>query len=101
MIRGQKFLTQLAISAFVAVATPALAAGLMTGVSATGTASDAVLAPTIAVSDTGDGGTVNSGSSPLLASHSPARLSALAGDDDAAWSSAHSVHVEFAKRKPK
>jgi hypothetical protein len=96
------FFTQLTISALVAVATPALAAGLMTGVSATGSASDVVLTPTIATSDAGAGAPVSADPSLLVvASHGPARLSALAGDDDAAWSSAHAVHVEFAKRKVK
>ncbi len=34
------------------------------------------------------------------ATHAPAKLSVLAGNDEQAWESAHSVHVEFAKRSP-
>jgi hypothetical protein len=46
------------------------------------------------------GDTINSDSSPFIATHAPAKLSVLVGNDQAAWDSAHSVHVDF-RRHPK
>jgi hypothetical protein len=45
------------------------------------------------------GPAINSDASPFIATHGPAKLSVLVGNDKAAWESAHSVHVDF-RRKP-
>ena len=98
--RGQKFFIRLAISAGVAIASPALAAGLVVGTSAAASAGvdglGNAIYPADASADTAD----ISDSSPAVATHGPTKLTVLAGNDAAAWASAHSVHVEFAKRKP-
>jgi hypothetical protein len=94
----QKFLIRLAISASVAIASPAIAAGLVAGTSAAASAGAEGLGNTIYPADVSAGS--SSDSSPAMATHGPAKLSVLAGTDDAAWASAHSVHVDFAKRKP-
>ncbi len=91
--KAQKFLIHLAISAVVAAATPAIAAGLVTGASMAATAGETDNASTIVGSDAMSGGSINSETSPVIATHGPARLSALAGTDDKAWASAHEVHV--------
>jgi len=91
---GQRFFMQLAISAVVAVATPALAAGLVAGASVAasvgGDALNGAIGPGAATPD------IDSDPSPYIATHDPARLSALAGNDDAARESVRSVHVRFA-----
>jgi hypothetical protein len=88
----RRTLMQLAISAAVAVATPAVAAGLVEGVSAaTNTVADA---NSILPTDT-DGGSSTPAAAPAdshVATRAPLRLSALAGEDDAAWADAKSVH---------
>ncbi|HEX3675483.1 MAG TPA: hypothetical protein VHU87_14530 [Rhizomicrobium sp.] len=88
----RRILMQLAISATVAIATPALAAGLVEGVSAA--TSTVAGANTILPDDTG-GGSATLAAAPAdshVATHAPLRLSALAGEDDAAWADARSVH---------
>ncbi len=97
---GKKFFIQIGISAFVAVATPALAAGVMAGatVMASTSDSDALVqgAPAYAP-DVAAGGSDRIADEPQSATHGPKRLSALAGDDKAAWDSAHAVHVTWRK----
>ena len=98
-MRGKnRFAMQFAISAIVAVTTPAVAAGLVAGTSAAMQSSNAAIGNAIYSTSDGDTGTQPE-APPAQASHAPARLSVLAGNDDAAWKSAHSVHVIFT-RKP-
>lgn len=93
---GQRFFMRLAISAVAAVATPAIAAGLVTGASvATSAGSDAISS---AVGTTDDAVGSNVDESPTVATHGPAQLSVLAGNDEEAWKSVHSVHVVFPHR---
>jgi hypothetical protein len=96
---GQKFLFHLAISAVAAVTTPAIAAGLMAGTSAAASTDAAAVSSAIYSADEAAGASVNSDPSPFVATHGPAKLSVLVGNDQAAWESAHSVHVDF-RRKP-
>ena len=97
---GQRFLVQLAVSAIVAIATPAIAAGVLAGASAAASADTETIRTAIYPADEVVGDTINSDSSPLIATHAPAKLSVLVGNDQAAWDSAHSVHVDF-RRHPK
>jgi hypothetical protein len=74
---------RLAISAAVALVTPAAAAGLVEGVSvAATTVADATAPNQAAYQD--QGGEAGKNAVPV-ATHAPTRLSALAGNDDAAW----------------
>jgi hypothetical protein len=92
----KRFAMQFAISALVAVATPAVAAGLVAGTSvAMQTSNTAIGSAIYSTSDNDAGPQTDS----QQASHAPARLSVLVGNDKAAWDSAHSVHVVFS-RKP-
>ncbi len=93
---GRKFLLQLAISTVAAIVTPAMAAGLVPGASAGAEAVGSTMYP----SDDAVGPAVNVDTSPYIATHGPAKLSVLVGNDKAAWESAHSVHVDF-RRRPK
>jgi hypothetical protein len=79
--------TQLAISAAIAVVTPAAAAGLMSGVSAAATTVAEASAPVVLTGDR-DAALAD----PQPATHAPARLSPLAGNDEVAWADARSVH---------
>jgi hypothetical protein len=89
---------QFGISAVVALATPAVAAGLVAGTSVAMQSGDTAIDNAIYSTADGDSSApADSGSK--QASHAPARLSVLVGNDDAAWRSAHSVHVIFT-RKP-
>ncbi len=94
MGRTKRFAVQFAISALVAVGTPAVAAGLVAGTSVAMQSSNAVLNRAIYSTNDSDTG-AQADSVPAQASHPPARLSALVGNDQAAWDSAHSVHVIF------
>jgi hypothetical protein len=93
MNKNKRLLMQFAISALVAVATPAVAAGLVAGTSAAMEAANNQINPTIV--STADGDVAAPQIQPGIATHAPAKLSVLAGHDDAAWASAHSVHVDF------
>jgi len=96
MGRNNRFAMRFAISALVAVATPAVAAGLVAGTSVAMQTSNAAIGNAIySTSDSDAGPQADS----QEASHAPARLSALVGNDKAAWDSARSVHVIFT-RKP-
>jgi hypothetical protein len=92
--KGQKFLTHLAISAVAAIATPAVAAGLLAGASA-GTEA---LGNTIYSTDSGAAGSADVESQ--TATRAPTKLSVLAGNDKEAWASVRAVHVDF-HRHPK
>jgi len=94
--RGQKFLVHFAFSAIAAVVTPAMAAGLVAGTSAGTEAIGSAVYP----AEDPAGPAINGDSSPFVATHGPAKLSVLVGNDKAAWDSAHSVHVDF-RRHPK
>jgi hypothetical protein len=87
----RRTLMQLAISAAVAVATPAVAAGIVEGVSAaTNSVADVT---SIVPSDNGGGAaSVAAPTDSHIATHAPLRLSALAGEDDTAWADARSAH---------
>lgn len=93
MGRNNRFAMQFAISALVAVATPAVAAGLVAGTSVAMQTSNAAIGNAIYSTSDADAGPQADTSQ---ASHAPARLSVLVGNDKAAWDSAHSVHVVFA-----
>lgn len=94
--RGQKFFAHLAISAVAAIVTPAMAAGLVAGASAGTQALSSAIYP----SNDPAGSAINTDTSPYIATHEPAKLSVLVGNDAAAIASAHSVHVDF-RRSPK
>lgn len=96
---GRRFLFHLAISAVVAVATPAIAAGLMAGPSAAASADTETVSNAIYSTEDAVGASINSDPSRFVATHGPAKLSVLVGNDQAAWESAHSVHVDF-RRNP-
>ena len=98
MSKKNRFAMQFAISAIVAVTTPAVAAGLVAGTSVAMQSGSAAVNNAIYPATEGDAGT-QADAAPGQASHAPARLSILVGNDDAAWKSAHSVHVNFT-RKP-
>lgn len=93
---GQKFFMRLALSAVAAVATPAIAAGLVTGASvATSAGTDAI--SSVVGTDGGDiAGPQDQSAN--VATHGPAQLSVLAGNGNEAWQSVHSVHVVFPHR---
>jgi hypothetical protein len=100
MDRTKRFWMRFAISTAVAVATPAVAAGLVAGTSvAIQTSSDAVNQTIYSTQDDGGAASAPNPAS-VEATHGPARLTALVGNDQAAWDSAHSVHVTFT-RKPR
>jgi hypothetical protein len=94
---GQRFLFQVAVSAVVAIATPAMAAGVLAGASAAASAGTETIGAAIYQTDE-MGSDINSDSSPFIATRAPAKLSVLVGNDKAAWDSAHSVHIDFRKR---
>lgn len=97
MAGNKRFAMQFTISALVAVATPAVAAGLVAGTSVAMQTSNAAIGNAIYSTSDADAGPQTD--SQQGASHAPARLSVLVGNDKAAWDSAHSVHVVFT-RKP-
>jgi hypothetical protein len=88
---------QFAISAIVAVATPAVAAGLVAGTSVAMQSGNAAINNAIYSTADSDSG-AQADAVPKEASHAPARLSILVGNDKAAWESAHSVHVDFSHK---
>ena len=90
-----RFVKQFAISAIVAVTTPAVAAGLVAGTSVAMQNSNLASA---VYSTTDDVGSPPADDASKQASHAPMRLSVLAGNDKAAWDSAHSVHVNFSHK---
>jgi len=91
----KRFLMQISISAFVAVATPALTAGLMVGAQQVADAASTPVSISANLTrDTNKSATANS----RHATRPPARLSPLAGDDKAAWENANSIHVQFKRR---
>jgi len=85
---------QLAISAAVAIVTPAAAAGLVEGVSVAATTMADATAPNQTVYQ--DPGAAAAKNTVPVATHAPTRLSTLAGNDDAAWADAG-----HAARKPR
>lgn len=90
---GQRFLTQLAISTVVAIASPAVAAGLLTGASVVASTNNSPGSAIYSTDSAAGAAAANSEAPPFVATHAPAKLSVLVGNDDAAWASAHSVHV--------
>jgi hypothetical protein len=80
---------QFAISAALAAVTPAAAAGLVEGVSVAATTVDQAGAVPVLVADTGN---LPAPQPDKVATHEPARLSPLAGNDKTAWDSAKSIH---------
>lgn len=87
----RRTLMQFAISAAVATVTPALAAGMVEGVSAAATSVSDAAMPATTIAPTGDvGGTAQLVDS-HVATHGPTRLSALAGDDETARADARDV----------
>ncbi len=97
MSSKNRFAMQFAISAIVAVTTPAVAAGLVAGTSVAMQSGNAAISNAIYSTADGDTG-AQAGPVPTQASHAPARLSVLVGNDKASWDSAHSVHVIFTRR---
>ena len=95
---GQKFIIRFTISAMVAIATPALAAGLVAGASVAASAGGEAIDTAVYPAASAATPDINSDTSPFVATRDPARLSALAGNDDIARDSVHSVHVNFARR---
>jgi hypothetical protein len=91
-----RFAKQFAISAIVAVTTPAVAAGLVAGTSVAMQNSN-LRGDIYSITDNDAGPQADDASK--QASHAPARLTVLVGNDKAAWDSARSVHVDFS-RKP-
>jgi hypothetical protein len=88
----RRTLTQLAISAAVAVVTPAAAAGIVEGVSQAATTVADATTPSIISNDLG-GTQIQTDS--RIATRAPARLSDLAGEDDTAWAAAgRKLHVK-------
>jgi hypothetical protein len=86
----RRTLMHMAISAAVAIVTPAAAAGIVEGVSQAATTVADATAPSIIQSDLG-GSAIPSDS--RAATGAPKRLSDLSGEDDAAWASAgHKPH---------
>jgi hypothetical protein len=86
---------QFGISAIVALTTPAVAAGLVAGTSVAVQTSNAAIGD--AIYSTQDDAAPPAATAE--ATHGPARLSVLVGNDQAAWDSAHSVHVSFSHPK--
>jgi hypothetical protein len=98
MMSGKRrFLMQFAISAVVALATPAVAAGLVAGTSVAMQSSNMAIGN--AIYPTQDDASAPVPQAYSQATHGPARLSVLAGNDQAAWDNAHSVHVNFSRPK--
>jgi hypothetical protein len=92
----RRLLMQIAISAGVAIVTPAAAAGLIEGVSAAATTVADATAPNQSIYP--DQGADAETAPAAVATHAPTRLSALAGSDATAWADVgHPVHVS---RKP-
>jgi hypothetical protein len=83
----RRTLTQIAISAVVAIVTPAAAAGIVEGVSQAATTVADATTPSIISNDAG-GSQSPAQPNSRAATHAPMRLSDLAGEDDAAWASA-------------
>ena len=96
---GWKLIGHLAALALTVIATPTVAAGLIASTSAAAEAGTETIGHAIYPKEYPVGPAINSDSSPFIATHGPAKLSVLAGNDEAAWESAHSVHVDF-RRKP-
>ncbi|HTQ13997.1 MAG TPA: hypothetical protein VMH86_08980 [Rhizomicrobium sp.] len=93
----RRALTQFAISAFVAAVTPAVAAGVVAGVSvAARTVGNA--AAEGRMSDLDDGAGAVPANAPI-ATAAPRRLTALSGDDSIAWEDAHAAarHARLAR----
>jgi len=91
------------VSAFAAIATPALAAGLVAG-TAGAVKVVADTGPMAHAATTLDGGAAadDADAAPsrsVIATGEPRRLSALSGTDDAAWASAREVQVRKMGRK--
>jgi hypothetical protein len=93
----RRTLMQFAISAAVATVTPALAAGMVEGVSAAATTVSDAAMPNQQIAPTGDTGGTSQPTDSRVATHAPMRLSAIAGDDDTARTDARSV-TRHAKR---
>ena len=90
---------QFAISAVVAVATPAIAAGLVAGTSVAMGTSGAAIGNTIYPGDEEAPAVATPiATAPIGATHGPARLNVLVGNDQSAWDSVHSVHVNFSHK---
>jgi hypothetical protein len=87
---------QFAISAAVAIVTPAAAAGLVEGVSTAATTMADATAPN-QIADQDQSGAADKNAVPV-ATHAPTRLSTLAGNDGAAWTDAG--HPAPARRSP-
>ncbi|MGH6872277.1 MAG: hypothetical protein ACREHE_12300 [Rhizomicrobium sp.] len=86
--RFHRTLAQFAISAVVAAVTPAAAAGIVEGVSAAATTVSDAAMPAQIDSTNDIAGSAGAPSDSRAVTHAPTRLSALAGDDDAAWADA-------------
>jgi hypothetical protein len=99
MGRTKRFLAQFGISAVVALATPAVAAGLVAGTSVAMQTSNDAIGKAIYSTQDDSGMAAQRSPNAEQATHGPARLSALVGNDQAAWDSANSVHMNFT-RKP-
>jgi len=92
---SKRFFMQLSISMFAALATPALAAGLVAGTGqAVALANDDAVASDVSYSPQASAPAASQ-TIANYATHGPTRLSPLAGSDKAAWESAHAVHVQF------
>lgn len=91
---SKRFLTHLSISALAAVATPAIAAGLVVGTQQAVSVADSDPLGTTSYAPT-DIAPAASDVRENYATHAPTRLSPLAGTDKQAWESAHAVHVRF------
>ena len=94
---AKRLAVQVSLSAIVAVATPAVAAGLVAGTSVALETSNTAIGSTIYPKN--DSATTDGNTATETATHGPARLSALAGTDREAWNSARAVHMNFV-RKP-
>jgi hypothetical protein len=95
----KRFLIHLSISALAALATPAIAAGLVIGTGQVFYVADSSTPGIATASVPTDQAPAANRLRENYATHEPARLSPLAGNDKAAWDSAHAVHVQF-KQKP-
>jgi hypothetical protein len=84
----RRTLMQFAISAAVATVTPALAAGMVEGVSAAATTVSDAAMPNQQIAPTGDAGGTSQPADSRIATHGPTRLTALAGNDETAWADA-------------
>ena len=88
---------QFAVVAALAAATPALAAD---GTTAVAMQTQTATMQTAIYQNDETGGAAMQPESTAVATHGPARLNVLVGNDQQAWASAHSVHVDFARRHP-